>query len=70
MSTLKEQKIIDQTIHNEDLEHFIKSETECCICSTPLLSKHEINYMTLQIHETLDCPQCNVTLKNTTNTLH
>lgn len=70
MSVQKEQKNINEMIRGEDLEHFIKSETECCICTTPLLSKHEINYMTLEIHETLDCPKCQVTLKNTTSTLH
>ena len=70
MSIQKEQKSIRDMIHGEDLEHFIKSETECCICTTPLLAQHEINYMTLEIHETLYCTQCQVTLKNTTSTLH
>ncbi|MCC6138079.1 MAG: hypothetical protein IT287_05565 [Bdellovibrionaceae bacterium] len=70
MSTYKEQKKLNEEVHSEDLEHFIKSETECCMCATPLLSKHNVDYMTLQIHESLDCPNCKITLKNTTNTLH
>lgn len=70
MSTVKEPKSLHIEARNEDLEHFIKSETECCLCGAALLSKHEIDYMTLKIHETLECAQCKVTLKNTTNTLH
>lgn len=70
MSTQKEQKVGRKAMQNDDLEHFVKSETECCICSSPLVSQHEIDYLNLKIDETLECTQCKIVLKNTTSTLH
>lgn len=70
MAAEKQAKEWAEQLHNEELEHFIKTETECCLCNSSLLSKHEVDYMTLQIHETLECPKCEITLKNSTSTLH
>lgn len=70
MAAEKYAKDLAEEIHNEELEHFIKTETECCLCNSPLVSKHEVDYMTFQIHETLECAKCQITLKNSTSTLH
>jgi hypothetical protein len=46
------------------------ADTKCCLCSGGLEAFHKINFQTLQIDETLRCPNCEVTLKNSTHTLH
>lgn len=70
MAAEKLDKTLNEELRQDQLEHFVRTETECCLCGSPVLAKHDVNYMTLQIHETLDCVHCKVTLKNTTNTLH
>lgn len=70
MAAEKHNREILEELYQESLEHFVKSENECCLCGASVVAKHEVDYMTLQIHETLDCMNCKVTLKNTTSTLH
>ncbi len=70
MAAEKYARELAEQLHSEELEHFIKTETECCLCNSPLVSKQNVDYMALQIHETLECAKCQITLKNCTSTLH
>lgn len=66
METIKEK---DETLTYSAQEAFLEDQTTCCLCGTSLKFAHQVDYLTLRVHEEADCPSCMIQLRSREHTL-
>lgn len=48
---------------NKEHESVLQDQNHCCLCGAKLSFKHKVDYLTLQVCEEADCPDCKIRMK-------